>query len=70
MPDQSKPDQKSLADLALVKALFQQRAIIAHLGAVTAPPPPPDHQGEDMSDKWERPCHAIRRAAAPDASPT
>ncbi len=32
MSDQSKPDQKTLADLARAKALFQQRSILAHLG--------------------------------------
>lgn len=32
MSEQSKPDQKLLADLARIKALFQQRSIIAHLG--------------------------------------
>ena len=42
MSERSNDDQKLLADLALAKALFQQRSIIAHLGEM--PPGSNDDQ--------------------------
>lgn len=47
MSEQSKPDQKTLDDLALAKALFQQRSILAHLGEI---PPGSKNRQETQGD--------------------
>lgn len=45
MNEQSKPDQKTLADLARAKVLFQQRSILAYLGEM----PPGSNDDQETS---------------------
>lgn len=51
MTRQSNDDQKTLADLAQAKALFQQRSIVAHLGQM--PPGSKDDQETRAAQRGE-----------------
>ena len=50
MTIQSNDDQKILADLSRVKALFQQRSILAHLGKM-----PPVSNNDQETRQQEQP---------------